>query len=497
MVSNTNENESAELAVQAEEFFVPEFGRIDVSWVDLSKKYRGAIFRLNQDAAKQIAEIAGFMANFEFSGIRTAILDFYKTDGHIVFEIERNTKPSDVSLRYSRERWITQDQNKADNLRPWLKTEYRAKLVSDKVIGLIAEQLKMQTDAASNFVIRLNFKEKTFGLICEEKFVEKMPTGSFAPFSLPTESMIALATKNDAATTLSQDDQALSESTEAAANTIEPAAISSQPPTASQPSDSNAKKETSEVKKSKEDKTVEIDLNRVRSNNMESTPKYATYSRSEIDNMLKQQAETVASALGSKISSQQRVFQEAAEKQEKSFAKLSDAFVAQFDQTRVRLEKTSKDSEQVVKTELETFKKELGKELENYRAQINKTVVPVAKFIEDKNTEQPKKAAKEQSPPPAAKNQVPSQSDSYIKPLVLSNLVLGIILLATIFGIVVPQLAKVEELTKQVNEIHEKLGATGFNSGASSTPSLSSPGNTAGNTTGASEAPVNTSGSGQ
>ncbi|MBX9723827.1 MAG: hypothetical protein K2X81_20640 [Candidatus Obscuribacterales bacterium] len=467
MGSNLEENEPAETAVQAEEFFVPEFGRIDISWIDLSKKYRGAMFRLNPDAAKQLAEIAGFIANFDFPGIRAASIDFFKNEGHIVFEIERNTKPSDLSVRYSRERWSAQDQSKGDNLRPWLKTEYRAKLLSDKVIALIAEQLKIQTDAATHFVIRLNFKEKTFGLICEEKFAEKMPTGTFSPFSLPTESMIALATSNHS-------EYASAKAESKTESTTEPT-------------------ETAITK----DKTVELDLNKIRSENMEATPKYATYSKSEIDTMLKLQAENITSALGSKISSQQRVFQESAEKQEKVFAKLSDNFVAQFDQTRARLEKTSKDSEDIIKVELDTFKKELGKELENYRAQINKTVVPVAKFIDDKNSEQPKKAIKEQAAAASTKTQTQTHTDNYLKPLVLSNLILGIILLATIFGIVVPQLAKVEELSRQVNEIHDKLGARGTNSSATSTATISSPSSTAGNTTGASDAPVNTSGSGQ
>ncbi|MBX9687079.1 MAG: hypothetical protein K2X27_10280, partial [Candidatus Obscuribacterales bacterium] len=412
-----------------EEFIVPEFGRVNLDWFDLSKKYHGAIYRLAPEAAKAIADLLGFAANYEHAGIRAASIDLFETEGFCIFEIERNSKPTEVAARYSRERWTMQEtsnKSAADATRPWIKTEFFAKYISEDLIGSVAEQLRINPVAAQKFMIRLNFKDKTFALISEESMQGQLPGGGFAAFVLPTEAMLAVARSRsfsrvdgesptnlpafeaastellppspsralivgaDSSGALQVAEEKASADPGAGASSAAPPPVASSEQAGEAPDKAEApltgsSKALEKFITRKEDITKPETRQNERSEQVESSAKYATYSRSEVDQMLKQQAENIASALGSKISSQQRVFQEAVEKQEKSFARISDNFVNQFDQVRLRLENMSKESEQTIQTEMENFKKELSKELEQHRAQINKTVVPVAKFIEDKN----------------------------------------------------------------------------------------------------------------
>lgn len=524
---------------ESESFIVPEFGPIDIFWLDLNKKYRGAIFRLGQDAVKQVAEIVGFMANYELPGIRTALVDLCETQGYMTFEIERNLKPTDIAVRYSRERWTLLDTpGKSDTLRPWIKTEFEAKFISEKVIALVAEQLRLVGDNSGNFFIRINFKDKTFGLICEERFVEQMPPGGFSQFTLPTEAMLAVAmqakqegeqaeeheqentnsgSQNNEDILMETEEQKLDTSASSGielqtppspaeapeqvqqttplppfeqnavpaptpvapsepaaapvptqepelAASVEPVPTASSTPPISptalrQPKPIEPHKSLEKFITRKEDRPVERErAARIEQQPVETSAKYATYSRSEVDQMMKQQAENIGSSLGSKIASQQRVFQESVERQEKTFAKLSDGFVVQFDQTRARLENISKQSEETIRTELDAFKKDLSKELESYRAQINKTVVPVAKFIEDKN-KSPEKIQKEVAK--AQKEQQPkanAQQDVYgLRPLLITNLVLVLIALGALFAVVMPDLERIQTLQQKVDELSSKL----------------------------------------
>jgi hypothetical protein len=562
MVVGTEENAASESGFESEEFIVPEFGRVDLSWFDFSRKYRGAIFRLGQDASKQISEIAGFSANFDLPGIRTACIDLFKTEGYCLFEIERNTKPTDLAVHYSRERWNLLDATgkTGDVLRPWIKTEYRAKYVPEKVVSLVAEQLKLQPDIAANLIIRINFKERTFGLICEERFAELMPTGSFSKFSLPTEAMLALVEKyrdaeepvmespaelalsgaevleadsepaapsgiaapaaeevlmsvsveeqldsaagpagfvaqgsitvevreseSIASASTSVTDSAASpaiapdspaaaavaqaasepvgdtQSTSAAVApaTVEPAANAPAPatstpaasagPTAAKSSESplpGSTKALEQFIQRKGDRPPQEKTESRKEPLVEGfTPKYATYSRSEVDQLMKQQLENISSALGGKISSAQRMFQDAVEKQEKTFSKLSDDFVVKFDQTRVRLENTSKDSADSIHAELETFKKDLSKELGEYRAQINKAVVPVARFIEDKNAKPPEKAQKEVAAQAKGQQSQVSNEMNFLRTMLYLNLAGTVVILVCWFYLFGPMLEKIQ-----------------------------------------------------
>lgn len=216
---------------------------------------------------------------------------------------------------------------------------------------------------------------------------------------------------------------------------------------------------------------------------MESSAKYATYSRSEIDQMLKQQAETVANALGSKISSQQRAFQDAVEKQEKTFAKISDDFAMKFDSTRTRLETQSKESEDSIRAELDTFKKDLSKELEQFRSQISKTVLPVAKFIDEKNAQPLQKKDKKKDElkdgskadnAAAKQTSTAGVADPGLRPILYIILAMTFFSVAALFGVVMPQLGRVEELKNEISSLRFKISEMEKSGGTKSGGSVKS-----------------------
>ncbi len=534
MVLGVEENEARLAAFAEEEFIVPEFGKVSMQWFDLKKKYRGALFRLNPEAARQICEIVGFSANFELAGIRSAYLDISKTAAFFRLEMDRNTKPTDLAARYSRERWTLIDAaRKQDANCPWIKAEFEARFLPERIIGQLANELKMSSENAVEFIIRINFKEKFFAVIAEDRLQEQMPAGGFSGFSLPSQAMLALAEKYARSGVFEKSElakhEALDQSIEAEVSKTaesgaeepgsteperaeseraesveaesgaaesgaeEPASVESERAESVAAESERAKSESNETtalpgstkalekfiirKENRPQINVQEMKETRREQAVENSVKYATYSRSEVDHMLKQQTENITSALGSKISSQQRVFQEAVDRQEKSFAKLSDQFVFQFDQTRQRLENSSKQSEESIKTELDAFKQDLSKELEQYRAQINKAVVPVAKFIEEKN-KAPEKAARE----PAPKNKPDQGTPDNNKPLLIANLVLVLIVVGALFAVVMPDLAKIEELQRRVDELNAKLTRSGAGTSAGTSSIVSGHGS-AGNLT--------------
>ena len=450
---------------EPEEFFVAEFGSISLDWLDPGEKYAGAVFKLSPEVCRQIAELLGFTAKFDNSGVRTAVADILDLRSSCVFEIERNAKPTDIALRYSRDRW-TASNSSSDNSRPWIKTSYEARYISEDLIASIGEQLKIKAERAKDFIIRVNFKDNTAGLICSDADKELMPASGFATFNLPTAAMFEEKNKLDESPPV---EPSASKSVQAPALEARDEAVEKkgEPPAEQAPKESSIKSKKHEQRRDE----------------MESSAKYATYSRSEIDQMLKQQAETVANALGSKISSQQRVFQDAVEKQEKTFAKISDDFAMKFDTTRTRLETQSKESEDSIRAELDTFKKDLSKELENFRSHIVKTVLPVAKFIDEKNAvplqkkDKKKDEAKDSSKADAdaAKPTTGAgAADPGLRPILYIILALTFFSVAALFGVVIPQLGRIDELKNEVSSLRYKISEMEKSGGSKSSGSVNS-----------------------
>src|SRR5262249_24493910 len=138
------------------------------------------------------------------------------------------------------------------NLNPWLKSNFQAKFLADKVLSGLAEQLKMKPEEREHFLIRINFKDRTIGLVGEDQFVEEFPAGAFQVFALPQDHVPTIPG------VLVAEDSSPQRGAESSAKETGAARVSYPTPV---PADRGAK--------------------------------YATYSQSEIDRMLKTQTDNI------------------------------------------------------------------------------------------------------------------------------------------------------------------------------------------------------------
>lgn len=341
-------NDPTPKASRALNLQVPNFGQVSAELLDAKKGYRCHVYRMSDEMMRAVSEHTSFAANFDSPSMRTALMDLWKNQGTVVIEIERNAKPKEISVRYPKERWTVLETLtiEGEGLKPSIKTEYGAVKLASKVFSTVAKALNLPPDMMPEILLRINLKEKTFAVIAEEWLADKLP-----PDAKTVEAVAVTAAEAVATTPI-----AASEATEATIDAVAQA----------EEMEDTANKGKA-VPKSKAPQSVSS-----QSNDMDQKQKYATYSRSEVDQLLKQQAEQLAATLGTKISQQQRAFQEAMEKQEKSFGRMTESMSSTMDTARTKLESAARTASEQTNKDLEDFKRQLGKELENYRTQINK-----------------------------------------------------------------------------------------------------------------------------
>jgi hypothetical protein len=278
---------------------------------------------LSAPQLKQIKEIAGLSANFECEAVKEAFVEVPAVDQvTAVIEIFKNAKPAEVGLRYARESWVADD---SVNGRLTARTRYGATAEMESLRSLVREIA--QTAIADQQPARINLKDSTL--------------------IVPT----AVAAR-EASTTTHTSSQA----------EVEPSKMPAE----------NATPTNQQVSRS------------VQTNESSETAKYATYSRSEVDRMFKQQTEAIAATLGGKISSQSKAFQEAIDEQQKTFNKSIDKVIQQVDEFRMKLEANAASQKNATKEQLDGFSSDLTKELEQFKASLNKSIVPNIKTMEEK-----------------------------------------------------------------------------------------------------------------
>lgn len=338
MVSEIQESARVETA----QVWVAEFGLLEARYLEPGKTYQGRLYRLSSEALKALSESIGFTVKFDSPMVRTAYLDVSKAEGFLTFEIERNTNPTELGLRYARDRWSASEpaSKAATALRPWIKSNYTAKYLPDKVLAAVADLVKLKPEEREHFLIRINFKDRTAGLVAEDRYIEEFPAGPFQVFALPQDQLPVIPVVE-----LAGEPAASGSGTGAASGSAASRAVAAA-------ADSGAK--------------------------------YATYSQSEIDRMFKVQTDSISNALSGKISAQQRLFQDAVASQEKAFAKLADKLTADVEDSRTKLESHTKAAQEATRADLEHFRSQLSRELEQFRAHINKNVVPISKQIDEK-----------------------------------------------------------------------------------------------------------------
>ncbi len=468
-----------ERATPNAEVFIPEFGLFDSQLIDADKNYQARIYRLSPETLKTLSDLVGFTAKFDSPSVRTVYADIFKTKGRAILEIDRNTKPTDVSVRYMRDRWNVHEvaSKGAEVLRPWVCTQYSANFLPEKVFAGIASEARISMLNIEHFFIRLNFKDRTIGLIAEGARAQEFPAGAFAVVAVPKPAISAITmaeaedelTEDSAAddqvamqegVIMETEEQAVVEAevlgsgqesadsynqvgdqagdspatTETATVESEPAqvvdAYEAKPVSDATPAEtvqatpieqatpveqataSGAQpegffREQAKPEPKPEPKVIRQEApvyqqaqaqqaqaqqaqaqQRSFANasrpTVDSQIKYAVYSKSEVDQMLKQQGDAVTNGLASKINSQQRLLQDLIANQERTFSKLQDKFVTEVDNARQKIDNSAKHASDVTKQDLQEFRTQLSKELEQYRAQINKNIIPLGKTIDEK-----------------------------------------------------------------------------------------------------------------
>ncbi len=329
--------------------WIDEFGRLETSAFDLStKSYQGRIYRLTPEEGKVIAETVGFTARFDNTNIRAAYVDISNRAGVITTEITKNTKPNDIGLRYTADRWAPVERSKnGDSLRPWLKSQFQARLLPDKILIALAELLKLKIEDRDLFYIRVNFKDQTYSLIADKDHVEKFPAKAFSIFSLGQDEV---AFVNSSDPTAYNDNQGKRNNMTETNN--EPNQETTQALPTAEPSAPGTK--------------------------------YATYSMSEIDQLLRQQAEVLTNLLNSKVTNQQKMLQETMKTQEKTIAKIVDELHAYGDSVRKRVEAAETQQKDVVQTLAEQSKSGLISEIEQFKSYVTKSVTPNIKVLDER-----------------------------------------------------------------------------------------------------------------
>ena len=264
-------------SITSKEISIPEFGRFRL--LDFNAK-RGSVYRLAAGALKKISDAAGFAANFESKIVLSALMDIAPSTVSFAIEISKNSRPGDVALRYSRDRWVNNDTIRVnESSHPALKSTYSARTISQELISAISEELKLNADQINLFQIRINFKDLTAALVVDERDADKLAGGGFQSFVI---------TQGIASVTQMQNGENMTSS-------------------------SPVQNFSNNAALAQEATSVKVSAN-------SDSWKYSTYSQSEVDRLLKIQAENITSALASKISSQQKAFQDALTQQGKNLA---------------------------------------------------------------------------------------------------------------------------------------------------------------------------------
>ncbi len=252
-------------AAQNEKVWIPEVGTFDSLPLDPCE---GAVYKLSSEDLQCLSETLSFAARFESHLVTTAYLDITFGDATFLLEISKNSRPADVAVRYSRDLWSANEQRKhLDTRKRSFKTSYHANSLPAQSVEVICERLKVSPEDFHRYVIRVNFKAETTTLIVSSVDAEKLPAKSICAFSV-LNGEVSLA-PIEIGESMSPVSSATSSLNIGSLNTS---------------SLSTASPNSGSVNTVAFNKDVTVQLN-------SDSWKYATYSQSEVDRLLKIQAE--------------------------------------------------------------------------------------------------------------------------------------------------------------------------------------------------------------
>jgi hypothetical protein len=333
----------------ASEIWVTEIGLLSASGFDFeNRKYAGKVYRLNPESLKSLVEAIGFTLRYDAPAIRSAYFDISKAGLTVSVEMARNTKPADVALRYAADRWAvaTPTAKGNDALRPWHKTTYRARALSDQAALAVSDAARIDFKDRDKFFIRFNFKDGLYGLITEEENLGKFPSGAYSTFQLPL----------------------------CKGNVVKAESESEENDEMAQPERLRASSEFSGGGNGSS-QAAHREL---------VAPKYAIYSRSEVDQLLKQQYDQLTAAIATKSSAQRKELQEALKTQEKSLAKIADDLHIYCETVKKQIEVIQNQKQLEISASVETARSELLLQIEQFKTHLNKNVLPSVRNLDER-----------------------------------------------------------------------------------------------------------------
>jgi len=342
--------------VSVRELVPTGLGELNLNQFDFKRTpLAGALYTLSLQQVHALAEAIGFTARFDNENLKTAYLEVRSGIAIIVCEMPKNTKPTEIGLRYLADRWNQLERSHPSGQNPparsSLRLTFQARLPKN-ACDMFAKGIHIDPVDNDLFYTKVNFKDCTYTLVVEQDQKQKLPGGAIHSFSL-----------NRTDTPIGSE---------------------------------NLDHETNEVDSVDTSKTnaaigkVDLVINKAEPvpipalNQVSASPKYATYSCSEVDLLLKKQAEILTNNLSSKISNQQRNLQEIFKAQEQKISKIVDDLKAYCETVRKNLENTNAKQLGTSQQLIEQANKALVSEIDQFKAYLNKQVTPNLKSLDDR-----------------------------------------------------------------------------------------------------------------
>jgi hypothetical protein len=299
---------------------------------------QGSLYRLSTESLQHISDACEFTARFQSTLVNSAYLDLVSGNATFVLEISKNSRPADIAVRYSRGQWTSNEVGRSvESRKTILKTSYQANPLTTKAIAIICDELNILEQDFPRFVIRVNFKAETATLIVNSVDANELPSERFCAFTV-AQGNVSLAPIE-----IGED--------------MSPAPLNSH--------------------------VTPVGINKDANLQLTSDSwKYSTYSQSEVDRLLKIQAENITTAFAAKISNQQRIVQETIAEHEKSMRKISAELYVEMEQFNSAASKAANDHGEKLKTVMEKTQNEMEVEFEQVKADLDRTLMNDLKSVD-------------------------------------------------------------------------------------------------------------------
>lgn len=287
----------------------------------------GSVYKLNQNMIQALCEGCGFTARFHAYQVTSAYLDIAAGAAAFLLEISKNSRPADVAVRYTRDIWTKEiPSHNSDTRRRTLKSTYTANLLPTKIITALCDYLHIAHIDFEKYVIRINFKTETATLIVDAINEETLPVGEIYAFSVLNNSVVPHLIENGV---------------------------------------ENMSMVTSQFR-------PDVDHD---------SWKYATYSQSEVDRLLRKQAESLTGVFAAKIANQQKLVNELVVSQRKEARIAVSEVSTQIQQFHMDAKKHSELYTDQVRTITEKAQNEIDVQIEQAKADLDHTLMSELKNV--------------------------------------------------------------------------------------------------------------------